>query len=79
MRILHAETLLETVDASAGVHQLLLAGVVGVALRADFNTQLRLGRAGLEGFAAHAANDALAVLGMDLFLHAKFTSFLADP
>ena len=73
--LFHAETLLEAIDASAGIHQLLLAGIEGVALRADIHLQFLLGRAGLERLTAHAANDALAIVRMDLFLHCDFTSF----
>ena len=72
---LHTETLLEAINAAAAVNQLLLAGEEGMALRADFNPQFLLGGAGLKGFAAHTADDALFVLGMDLFLHSIFTSF----
>ena len=61
--------LLELVHAAAGIHQLLLAGVERVALGADFNAQLLLGGAGCERFTAYAANDRLAILGMDAFLH----------
>ena len=64
------ETLLEAIDTSAGVHQLLLAGVERMTLGANFDTQLRLGGTGLEGGTAHAANDALVVLRVDLFFHA---------
>ena len=64
-----AVALLELIHTTAGVHQLLLAGVERVALGANFNLQLLLGRAGREGLAAHAAHDRLAVLGMDAFLH----------
>ena len=47
---------LEALDAAAGVHQLLLAGVEGVALAAELDVQLAaLGRAGGEGVAARAA------------------------
>ena len=70
MRTLHAEALLEAIDAAATVHQLLFAGEERVTLRANFNTQFRLGGTGLERFTAHAANDAFAILGMDLFFHA---------
>ena len=73
--LFHAEALLETIDASAGINQLLLTGVEGMALGADFDLQLALDGAGFESFTAHAANDALAIVGMDLFLHCYFTSF----
>ena len=39
---LHTKALLETVDAAAGIHQLLLAGEEGVTLRADFHANILL-------------------------------------
>ena len=66
---LHAVALLETIDASAAVNQLLLSGVEGMALGADIHAQLLLGGTGLEGLAANAADDSLAVIRMDLFFH----------
>ena len=75
MALLEAETLLEAIDASAGVYQLLLAGVERMALGANINLHLFLCRPGLKRLTAYAANDALAILGMDLFLHCSFTSF----
>ena len=68
-RALHAVALLEAVHASAGVNQLLLAGVERMALRADIDAQLLLHGTGLEGLAADAADDRLAVIRMDLLFH----------
>jgi hypothetical protein len=73
--LLDIETLLEAINTSASVNQLLLTGVERMALGADINLHLFLGRAGFECFTAYAANDAFAVLGMDVFLHCCFTSF----
>ena len=42
-KLVETEALLETIDTSAGIHQLLLAGVEGMALAANFNADLRLG------------------------------------
>ena len=67
--LFHVETLLEAVHTSTAVHQFLLAGIERMALRADFDLQLRLDGAGFERLAAHATDDRLAILGMDLFLH----------
>ena len=61
--------LLELVNTSTGINQLLLTGEERMALGADINLQLRLRAAGLKRLTAHAANDGLAVLGMDSFLH----------
>ena len=66
----HVETLLEAVNASAGINQLLLAGKERVALGADFNLQLGLDRPRLKRLTAYATDDGLAIFGMDLFFHA---------
>ena len=71
-RLLQTVLLVEAADAAAGIYHLLLAGEEGMALAADINPQLLLGGAGGEGLAAHAADNALAVLGMNLFLHCCF-------
>jgi len=72
---LHVETFLEAIDTSASINQLLFARVEGMAFGANINLHFLLGGAGLKRFTAHAANNALAVLGMDVFLHCCFTSF----
>ena len=64
------ETLLKAIHASAAVHQLLLAGVEGVALGANFDLQLALDGAGFERLTAHATDGRLAIFGMDLLFHA---------
>ena len=69
------EALLETVDTAARVNELLLAGVERMTLGADIHLHLFLGRAGLKSFTAYAANHALTILGMNIFLHCCFTSF----
>ena len=73
--LFHIEALLEAINTSASVNQLLLAGIERMALGADINLHLFLRGTGLECFTAYAANDAFAVLGMDVFLHCCFTSF----
>ena len=67
--LLQAETLVEAIDTSTGVNQLLLAGIERVALGADLNTNLLLGGAGGESVATGATDRGLFVLGMDTFLH----------
>ena len=69
------EALLEAVNTSARVYQLLFAGVARMALGADINLHLFLRGAGLKSFTAYAANHALTILGMNIFLHCCFTSF----
>ena len=68
-KLLQAELLVELLHAAAGVDQLLLAGVEGVALGADFHGDVLTGGTGLDDVAAGAANGGLIVLGMDAFLH----------
>ena len=64
-----AETLLEAVHTSAAVNQLLLAGVEGVTLGADFHLDILLGRTCLNHITAGASNSSLLIIGMDSFLH----------
>ena len=65
-----SQSLLELVQTTACIDKLLLAGVEGVALGADFNTHLAtLGRTRDDSLAASALDDALNVLGMDSVLH----------
>src|SRR5947209_11667583 len=60
---------LETLDAAAGVNELLLARVEGVALRAELDAQGRGGGAGGELGAVRAVHLALDVVGVDVGLH----------
>ena len=69
------EALLEAVNTSARVYQLLLAGVERMALGTNIHLHLFLGRSGFKSFTAYAANHALTILGMNIFLHCCFTSF----
>ena len=64
------KTLLELINASACINELLLAGKERMALGADVNTDLAaLGRTGLEGFAASTLNGYYFVVRMESFLH----------
>src|SRR3954447_12291709 len=60
---------LEALDPAARVHQLLLAGVEGVALRAELDAELGHGRAGDEFVAARAVHAAFDVSGVGVGLH----------
>src|SRR5579884_1967838 len=60
---------LEALDATTRVHELLLAGVERMALRADLDVQLGLRRAGLERVSARARHGGEDVLGMDAGFH----------
>ena len=73
--LFHIEALLEAINASTSINQLLLSGVERMALGANIHLHLFLRGTGFECFTAYAANDAFAVLGMDVFLHCCFTSF----
>ena len=72
---LNIEALLEAIHTAARVDQLLLAGIERMALGTDIHLHLFLGRAGFKSFTAYAANHALTILGMNIFLHCCFTSF----
>src|SRR4029078_7977911 len=63
------ELALEALDAAAGVHPLLLAGVEGMAVGADLHVHVALGGSGDEFIPARAAHRGLGVLGMDVGLH----------
>ena len=67
--LLQAESLVETVNTSTGIYQLLFAGIEGMALRADFNLNVLLRGTGREDVATGTADRGLFVLGMDTFLH----------
>ena len=67
--LLQAESLVEPINASTGIDQLLLAGIEGVALRADFILDVLLGGTSRKDVATGTADCGLFVLGMDTFLH----------
>ena len=70
------KTALEALDAATGIDQLLLAGVEGMALAANFDVDLGLGVTGVNHVAAGTGNGAVHVIGMDALLHGKFHLFL---
>ena len=59
----------ELIHAAAGVDQLLLAGVEGVALGADFHGDVLLGGTGLIHGAAGAADGGGLIIRVDSGLH----------
>ena len=73
-RLLKAVLPVELIHAAAGVDQLLLAGVEGVALGADFNGDVLPGGAGLNDGAAGAADGSRLIIGMDASFHVLFSS-----
>ena len=70
-RSLDAVLPVELIDTTAGIDQLLLAGVERVALGADLNRDVGLGGAGLNDGAASALDGGLLVFRMDSFLHGQ--------
>ena len=71
------QTLLELVNASAGINKLLLAGKERMALRANFYADgVALGRTGLNFFAASALDSNFAIVRMESFFHFFDTSIL---
>ena len=75
--LVHAVTLLELINASAAVNELLTAGIEGVALGADFDLELTAYGTALEGLTAGTANDAFAVGRMDVLFHFLSPNMLA--
>ena len=67
--LIQIETLLEAINTSAGVYQLLLTREEGVALGANVNDDVLLGGAGLNDIAAGTADRGLLVVGMDALFH----------
>src|SRR5579885_1994912 len=66
--------LLEAIDATGGVDELLLAGEERMALRADLDAELLLGRARRPGFTASAVDLNLLILRMDFCFHDGVTT-----
>ena len=65
-----AIALVEAIDASCGVDQLLLAGKERVASRTNFDVQVTfLGRASLEGLAARAGDGDINVFWVNSWFH----------
>ena len=65
-----AVALVEAIDASRSIDQLLFAGKERVASRANFDVQVALfGRAGLEGLAASAGNSYVDVFWVNSWFH----------
>ena len=67
--LVQTELLVEAADTAAGVHHLLLTGVEGMALGANLNTDVLLGRTSLDHVTASAADGGQLVVRMDSCLH----------
>ena len=71
-----SNSLLELVNASAGVNKLLLTGKEGMALGADVYSQVAaLGGLGLNHFTASASDGASFVIRMDSVFHCSVPHF----
>ena len=71
-----SNSLLELINASAGVNKLLLTGEEGVALGANVNSLLAaLGGSGLYNLTARATNGANLVIRMDSVFHVHVPLF----
>ena len=66
--LIQIETLLEAINTSAGVYQLLLTREEGVALGANVNDDILLGGAGLNDIAAGTADRGLYSGWMPCFM-----------
>ena len=69
MQLLTAEALVEALNTSAGVNQLLLTSVERMALGANFDVDLGLGRTSLNDVAASTSDGAVNVVRMDTLFH----------
>ena len=69
MQLLTAEALVEALNTSAGVNQLLLTSVERMALGANFDVDLGLGGTSLDDVAACAGDGAVNVVRMDTLFH----------
>ena len=65
----HVVALLESVNTSAGVNQLLLTCEERMALGADFYSDVLLGRTCRDLITASASDNSSFVCGMNTFLH----------
>lgn len=61
--------LLELVDATAGIDQLLPTGKEGMAFRTDVNVHFLFDRTRLECFTTGTVHDCLAIFGMNALFH----------
>src|SRR5258708_6041226 len=59
----------EAIDAALGIHQLLLAGIEGMAIRANVDCEIAAGGAGDELVPAGADDCRAGVGGGDAFFH----------
>lgn len=72
--LIHAKTLLESVNTAARINKLLFACVERVTLGTNFHSYILLGGAGFDHIAAGTGNSSLFVIGVDSLFHDN-TSF----
>ena len=56
-------------DTPRRINQFLLAGIIGVAIRANFKVNIADGGTGLERVPANTGNDCTLVFGVNSFFH----------
>ena len=69
LRSIELKSLLESVNTSAGINKLLLAGEERMALGADFYLDILLCGTGLYNVAASAGYGSLLIIRMDALFH----------
>jgi len=67
--LLHAVSLLESLNTTRSIHKFLFTGKERVAGRTNLRRYLRLGGTRQEGIAAQTLNRNFIILGMDSFFH----------
>ena len=74
-KLVEIVSLLELIDTATGVNEFLLAGEIGMALGANFNSKFvaLLCCACLEGVTASADNVYGMVIGMNTLFHVQFS------
>lgn len=70
LEIVAAKLFLELFHSARSVHELLLAGIERMAVRANLDLDFRLGRSRLKRVPATAGHFCVHVFGVDVFFHA---------
>jgi len=68
-KLLETELLVELINTTAGINKLLLSGIEGVTLGADFNLDILLCAARFNDLTTSTSDSGLLIIGMDSFLH----------
>ena len=67
--VVKIETLVETINTSAGINELLLTCKERMALRANINLEFALCGSGCESMATSTLYNCFVVFGMEILLH----------